>query len=171
MFVAPRLPGGGQGDIRLHQAGISPRSGWRTVWTWRRRSRTCPVASTCNVTNLPYFANTPAIQTMNAAFDKYYPGMRSSPLYNEGNASHVGLPVCCSRTRPRREGWARTAPRPRRPSWSRDWSRCRVTPWTALAPPLTFTAGQPHPVDCWFEALMKNGKASLPIGTQTVCEK
>jgi branched-chain amino acid transport system substrate-binding protein len=39
------------------------------------------------------------------------------------------------------------------------------------APPLTLTAGQPHPVDCWFEALMKNGKSSLPIGTQTVCEK
>ena len=40
-----------------------------------------------------------------------------------------------------------------------------------MAPPLTFKAGQPHPVDCWFEALMKDGKASLPIGTQTVCEK
>ena len=41
----------------------------------------------------------------------------------------------------------------------------------AAAPPLTFTAGQPRPVDCWFEALMKNGKSSLPSDTQTVCEK
>ena len=38
-----------------------------------------------NVTNVPYFANMPAITTMNAAFDKYYPGMRKSPNYNEGS--------------------------------------------------------------------------------------
>ncbi len=40
-----------------------------------------------NVTNVPYFANTPEIQTMNAAFDKYYPGMRSSSTYQEAYAS------------------------------------------------------------------------------------
>ena len=35
------------------------------------------------VPNLPYFANTPAVQAMNAAFDKYYPGMRKSNFYQE----------------------------------------------------------------------------------------
>ena len=40
-----------------------------------------------------------------------------------------------------------------------------------LAPPLTFTAGKPHPVDCWYYALLKNGKYSTPYGLKPVCEK
>ena len=39
------------------------------------------------MTNVPYFANTPAIQTMNAAFDKYYPGLRTSSTFSEATAS------------------------------------------------------------------------------------
>ena len=40
-----------------------------------------------------------------------------------------------------------------------------------LAPPLTFPAGQAHPVHCWFESAMHNGAFSLPDGTATTCEK
>jgi branched-chain amino acid transport system substrate-binding protein len=32
------------------------------------------------------------------------------------------------------------------------------------APPLTFAAHQPHPVDCWFTTEVKNGQFQMPIG-------
>jgi hypothetical protein len=38
-----------------------------------------------------------------------------------------------------------------------------------MAPPLTFTAGQPHPIDCWFTYSLKGGRYSLPNGTTTTC--
>jgi branched-chain amino acid transport system substrate-binding protein len=38
------------------------------------------------------------------------------------------------------------------------------------SPPLTFTAGQPHSVDCWFTLQVKNGNASLIDGGKTTCE-
>jgi hypothetical protein len=38
-----------------------------------------------------------------------------------------------------------------------------------MAPPLTFTSGQPHPVDCWFTFALKNGTFSLPQGMSTTC--
>ena len=38
-----------------------------------------------NVTNVPYFADIPANRTMNAAFDKYFPGLRTNPNFNEGH--------------------------------------------------------------------------------------
>ena len=38
-----------------------------------------------------------------------------------------------------------------------------------LAPNLTYTAGKPHPVDCWYYALLKDGKYSTPHGLKTFC--
>jgi hypothetical protein len=45
----------------------------------------------------------------------------------------------------------------------------RGTTLDGLAPPLNFTAGKPHPVDCWYYALLKNGKYSTPLGLTPSC--
>jgi branched-chain amino acid transport system substrate-binding protein len=37
------------------------------------------------------------------------------------------------------------------------------------APPLTFAANQPHPVDCWFTTEVKNGRFQMPLGLKTTC--
>ena len=39
-----------------------------------------------------------------------------------------------------------------------------------MAPPLTFTAGKPHPLDCWFTTRLKNGVPSLVNGGKVTCE-
>ena len=38
-----------------------------------------------------------------------------------------------------------------------------------LSPPLTFTPGQPHPVDCWFTARLRNGVESLGNNGKLTC--
>ena len=123
-----------------------------------------------NVTNLPYFVNSPAIQTMNAAFDKYFPGLRSSQLFNEGTASMWDSGLLFADAA-KAGGLGANGTTPTSAQLVQGLTSLKGDTLDGMAPPLTFKAGQPHPVDCWFEALMKDGKASLPIGTQTVCEK
>ena len=36
-------------------------------------------------------------------------------------------------------------------------------------PALTFTAGKPHPVDCWYYAVLKQGKFTTPYGLKDFC--
>ena len=38
-----------------------------------------------------------------------------------------------------------------------------------LTVPLTFTAGQPHNVSCWFTTRVQNGTPSLVNNGQTTC--
>ena len=123
-----------------------------------------------NVTNVPYFANTPAIQTMNAAFDKYYPGLRSSPSFSEGTAS-IWMSGLLFADAAKAGGLGANGSTPTSAQLVHGLNSLKGDTLDGTAPPLTFTAGQPHPVECWFEALMKDGKSMLPIGTQTVCEK
>ncbi len=131
---------------------------------------TIPGGLYANVTNVPYFANTPANQTMNAAFDKYFPGLRNSSTFSEGTASmwDSGLLFVDAA---KAGGLGANGSAPTSAQLIKGLQSLHGDTLDGTAPPLTFTAGQPHPVDCWFEALMKNGKSSLPIGTQTVCEK
>jgi branched-chain amino acid transport system substrate-binding protein len=39
-----------------------------------------------------------------------------------------------------------------------------------LTPPLTFVAGQPHNINCWFTARVRNGVPSLVNKGQKSCE-
>jgi branched-chain amino acid transport system substrate-binding protein len=38
-----------------------------------------------------------------------------------------------------------------------------------MAPPLTFKAGQPNPVHCWFWVSIENHKFTAPSGATPVC--
>lgn len=38
-----------------------------------------------------------------------------------------------------------------------------------VIPPLTFTGGKPHPVDCWYTAHVAGGKAILSNGGKYTC--
>ena len=39
-----------------------------------------------------------------------------------------------------------------------------------ISPPLTFTANQPHKIDCWFTFHVANGVGSMANNGQTTCE-
>jgi branched-chain amino acid transport system substrate-binding protein len=120
------------------------------------------------VPNLPYFANTPANQAMNTALNKYSPGTLGNSTFSELTA----------------EGWisgklfeAAAAAGQLGANGSTPTSAQLVTGLHALkgetlggmAPPLTYVAGKPNPVDCWYWAVLKGGKYSTPYGLAPAC--
>jgi branched-chain amino acid transport system substrate-binding protein len=119
------------------------------------------------VPNLPYFAKNAQITAMNAALNKYAPGILKDVAYGElpmetwvagkmfqaaAAAGHLGV------------GGAPTSA-----ELTKGLDSLHGATLGGLAPPLTFTAGKPHPVDCWYYALLKDGKYSTPFGLKPVC--
>ena len=120
------------------------------------------------VPNLPYFAKNAAITAMNTALKKYAPGVLKDVNYGElpmetwvagkmfqaaATAGHLGA-----------SGAATSA------QLIKGLDSLHGNTLGGLAPPLTFKAGKPHPVDCWYYALLKNGKYSTPFGLKPVCQ-
>ncbi len=121
------------------------------------------------VPNLPYFAKNAQITAMNNALKKYAPKVLKDVNYGElpmetwvagkmfqaaAVAGHLGA-----------NGPATSA------QLVKGLDTLNGNTLGGLAPALTFTAGQPHPVDCWYYALLKNGKYSTPYGLKPTCEK
>jgi branched-chain amino acid transport system substrate-binding protein len=119
------------------------------------------------VPNLPYFAKNAAITAMNTALKKYAPGVLKDVNYGElpmetwvagkmfqaaATAGHLGASGA-----------------PTSAQLIKGLDSLHGATLGGLAPPLTFTAGKPHPVDCWYYALLKNGKYSTPFGLKPVC--
>lgn len=119
------------------------------------------------VPNLPYFANAPAIKTMDAAIKKYAPGTLNNATYGEypmfiwisgklfqaaAAAGHVGV-----------NGAATAA------EVVKGLDSLHGDTLDGLAPPLSYKAGKPNPVDCWYYAQLKNGKFVAPSGLKDFC--
>lgn len=116
---------------------------------------------------LPLFADSPAVHAMNAAVDQYYPGLRQQPSWVESAA----------------QAWAnglliRDAVKGSGVSASGTITAEAMTQgldsikddtlggWSA---PLTFVAGKPHLVDCWFTARIVDGARSVLNNGQPTC--
>ena len=121
------------------------------------------------VSDLPYFASTPATQAMNAAFDKYYPGLRKSSDFNEQFAG-LWISGLLLEDAAKAGGVGANGSTPTSAQLTTGLQSLKGDTVDGLAPPLTFPAGQAHPVHCWFESAMHNGAFSLPDGTATTCE-
>jgi branched-chain amino acid transport system substrate-binding protein len=122
------------------------------------------------VSNLPYFANTPAMQTMNAAFEKYYPGLTKTSDFSEIFTS-LWISGLLFEDAAKAGGLGANGSTPTSAQLIQGLQSLKGDTLDGLAPPLTFAAGQPHPVHCWFESAVHNGQFSLPNGTATICEK
>jgi branched-chain amino acid transport system substrate-binding protein len=122
------------------------------------------------VSNLPFFAKTAGIKTMNAAFDKYFPGLRKSSIYNEGD---VGLWASglLFQAAAKAGGVGANGSTPTPAQVVKGLESLKGDTLGGLAPPLTFPAGKAHPIHCWFSSAVLHGSFSLPIGTKTVCLK
>ena len=121
-----------------------------------------------NVTNVPYFASLPSITTMNAAFDKYYPNMRTSANYNEIYLSLWASGLLFADAA-KAGGLGANGTTPTSAQLVKGLTSLKGDTLQGMASPLTFPAGQPHPVDCWFSSLSKDGKQQLPNGTKVTC--
>ena len=144
-----------------------------TSSTARRTARNYkpPRASTTTsgaVGTLPYFDNTPAVQTMNAAVDKYYPGLRTSTNWNEIAAESWASGLLLDDAV--KGGGLTSSATPSPSEITTGLESLKGDTLDGWAPPLTFAAGQPHPVTCWFTVHESNGVPALVNNGQVSCE-
>lgn len=118
--------------------------------------------------NIPFYANIPAMQQMNAAVDKYYPGLRKNDqIWTEfavngwdsgilledavkASGSGSGSPVTAA-------------------DIVKGLESLNGDTLQGTAPPLTFAAGKTHSVSCWFTAHMSGGVPALTNGGKVTC--
>jgi branched-chain amino acid transport system substrate-binding protein len=117
---------------------------------------------------LPYFDNTPAVQTMNAAVDKYYPGLRTSANWNEIAAESWASGLLLDDAL--KGGGLTSSATPSPAEITAGLQSLKGDTLDGWAPPLTFAAGQPHPVTCWFTVHESNGVPALVNNGQASCE-
>jgi branched-chain amino acid transport system substrate-binding protein len=117
---------------------------------------------------IPFFDNTPAVQEANAAIDKYFPGVRTNPdlwLQNNfmawisGKLLEAGI----------KAGGLTPTDTPSASEVVKGLNTLKGETLGGLTVPLTFTAGQPHPVDCWFTAKVQGGVPSTVNNGQVTC--
>ncbi|MBO0729505.1 MAG: ABC transporter substrate-binding protein [Acidimicrobiaceae bacterium] len=118
---------------------------------------------------VPFFDNIPAIRTMNAAVDKYYPGLRNndqvwSELAVEGWSSGLLLADAV------KAGGLSPGATPSTTEIVQGLHSLKGDTLQGTAPPLTFSGNGPHHIDCWFTARVQNGKPSMVNNGQVSCE-
>lgn len=121
--------------------------------------------------NIPFYADTPAMHAMNAAVDKYYPGLLSNGTNFTEYAMGSWPSGLLFEAAARAGGLGAHGSAPTSAELINGLDSLKGDTLGGMAPPLTFTRGQPHPADCWFTFALKNGKFSLPNGTSTTCEQ
>jgi branched-chain amino acid transport system substrate-binding protein len=117
---------------------------------------------------VPFFVNnTPATQAMIAAFNKYEPGLINDPNYNgevvEAWTSGVALAEAL------KKGGLTPTTTPTSQMIMAGLNSFNGETLGGLAPPLTWKAGTPHLVDCWFWMGTSKGQFTLPFGSQPDC--
>jgi branched-chain amino acid transport system substrate-binding protein len=118
------------------------------------------------VPNLPYFASSSsAIKAMDSAVNKYAPGTLKNANYNElaAEAWMAGKEIQAAIAASHASGAPTSA------SITKGLDSFHGQTLEGLAPPLTYTAGKPHPVDCWYYAVLKDGKFTTPYGLKDFC--
>jgi branched-chain amino acid transport system substrate-binding protein len=119
--------------------------------------------------NLPFWANTPAVSTMNAAIDKYYPALRGNTtlyttLVSDSWVSGLVLAQAIQ------AGGLGPNDTPSAAEVTTGLETLKGYTVDGLAPPLTYAAGKDHPVDCWFIGRVQNGATMLENNGQITCE-
>jgi branched-chain amino acid transport system substrate-binding protein len=118
--------------------------------------------------DIPFTSNIPAVQAMNAAVDKYEPGLRQNINWSEGDlitwTSGELLEAAV------KAGGLTASGTPSAAEITQGLESMHNETLNGLAPPFTFTAGQPHHNDCWFLVHVSNGVASTVNNGQVTCE-
>jgi branched-chain amino acid transport system substrate-binding protein len=118
--------------------------------------------------DLPFFANTPAVQQFNAAIDKYYPGLRENPnkltqdsfmAWTSGKLLEDAI----------KAGGLTPSDMPSAAEVKKGLESLKGDTVGGLTPPLTFSSGQPHHDNCWFTARVMNGVPQVQNNGQVTC--
>ncbi len=118
---------------------------------------------------LPFFDNAAPVQRMNAALDKYYPGLRNNTTaFSEYAAQAWTAGVLIEHAVKASNLSASDTPTPAGIKTGLD--SLKADTLDGWSPPLTFVAGQPHKVDCWFVARLQNGTPALVDSGKLSCQ-
>lgn len=114
---------------------------------------------------LPYFSTDPAVQAMNSALDKYSPGLRHnaqtwSEFGSEAWAAGLLLQAAAKNADLASVSSVTAA------DFTRGLNMISNDTLGGFSPALTFTAGKPHPIDCWYTARVVGG-VPKQLGGQT----
>ncbi len=118
--------------------------------------------------NYPFMVNTPAVNAMNSAIDKYYPGLRKQALYS-GFAEQAWAGGLLLQAAFKNAGLT-ASETPTSAQIFQGLNSMKNETLGGFSPPLTFEAGKPHPVDCWFIAKVDNGTVGIVNNGQVSCE-
>jgi branched-chain amino acid transport system substrate-binding protein len=118
--------------------------------------------------NLPYWVNTPANQAMNAAINKYYPGLENNGAIWSGT-SPLAWPSGLLLEDAVKAGGLGPNDTPSAAEVVKGLESLKGDTLQGMSPPLTFAAGKPHPVDCWFTSAVVNGQNQLLNNGKLTC--
>jgi branched-chain amino acid transport system substrate-binding protein len=120
-------------------------------------------------TDVPYFlTNTPGMKTYLKVVRKYAPQILKSPNYGEeAVAMYVSGLLLGTALKVGTAG--KSGPVTTAEIYKGLYSLNKNT-LGGMAPPLTFKAGKPNPVDCWYWIGIHNHKFTTPYGTAPFCE-
>lgn len=120
--------------------------------------------------DLPFWVKNPATEAMNAAVNKYYPGLVDKPTSWSGGTSVETWAAGVLLDDAVKAGGLQPGGTPTSAEITRGLSTVKNDTLGGLTPPLTFVSGQPHPVHCWFTFRVQNGTPSMTNGGKVTCE-
>ena len=121
--------------------------------------------------NWTAWPTTPAVKAANTAINKYYPGLQkpSNIFYSEvGFMSWVSGVLLETALK---AGGLTAKGTPSAAEVTHGLDSLKGTTLGGLTVPLTFTAGKPHNVSCWFTVRVQNGVPKLVNNGHFTCEK
>jgi branched-chain amino acid transport system substrate-binding protein len=118
--------------------------------------------------DLPFFANNPQMQAMKTAMDKYFPGVVENANLFLQDAAMAWTSGVLLEHAIKASGLTANAT-PSSTEVLQGLNSLKNDNLEGLAPPLTFTAGQVHKVDCWFTGRIQNGTPTVANNGQVTC--
>jgi branched-chain amino acid transport system substrate-binding protein len=119
---------------------------------------------------LPYYSDQAPVQTMNTQLDKDYPGLRQNAASWSEYAAQAwtgGLLI----EHGIKAGGLTASGTPSAAEVKQGLDSINGDNLDGWSPSLTFTAGKPHSVDCWFTGRVQNGGTpALVNGGQLTCQ-
>lgn len=119
--------------------------------------------------DLPFWATNPSVQAMDAAVDKYYPGLRSNDQVWYEDAA-MAWPSGILLEDAIKAGGLTASAQPSSTEVVDGLNSLHGDTLDGWSPPLTFSAGSTHKVDCWFIGSVQGGTTSLADNGQTTCQ-
>jgi branched-chain amino acid transport system substrate-binding protein len=162
------------GQTGLTVAESCATQGYKPVWVTTAGEMTTPWLKQSsvngaigNVQDVPWFdSSIPATKTMQAALQKYSPGITTSSSF--GATSTIGWSAGVVFATVAKE--VGLGPTSSTSVLISGLDQVKNNTFGGLTPPLTYSAGKPNTIPCSFLVGIKNGHWTEPIGLKVVCQ-